>query len=689
MINMNFSRKVPRAMKRIQTVEMHGQERQDNYFWLRDNNWPDIRDKEIINYLNAENKYTALYLKNNQDIIDELFTEMKGRIKEEDTSYPIKDSGYYYYNRTEKDKDYIIYCRRKQSMQSKEEILLDINKLAIGYNSFSLGAFEIAHNKNLLAYSSDKDGKERYRIFIKDLSSNKIIDSNIDNTIGNIVWHKNMQGFFYLKLDKNWRRKEVYFHQLNTLQDNDILIYAEKDDMFSVGIVESSDKKFLLISISSSTSDEFRYLDFESKLYDLKILLPRKEQHKYSIDHAHQSFYIKINDLGKNFRLAKFSDIDAQNKNKWEEIIAHDPHSYITSFSLNQSYLLINRKFYGINKIEILNDKKIGKKIKFTEQIFSAKGYFPTYDSSLAMISYSSLTTPHTVFEYDFSQDKLFKRKVKEIYGSFNANDYISERIYARAKDNTKVPISLVYHKNKISLNKTNPLYLHGYGSYGLGIEPSFSINTLSLLNRGFIVAIAHVRGGDDLGYQWYESAKFLTKKLTFSDFIACAETLIKHEYTNANQLVISGGSAGGMLMGVVINERPELFKAVIAQVPFVDVLNTMLDSSLPLTPGEFKEWGNPTNYEYYKYIASYCPYTNIKNQNYPAIFVTAGLTDPRVAYWEPAKWVAKLREYTTGNNPILLETNMSSGHSGKTGRYKYLDEVAKIYSFAIKMVLS
>ena len=685
---MNFSIKPPYAIKKRHTIKLHGKEHQDHYFWLRDNNWPNIKDKEIINHLIAENKYTTAYLENHQELMDALCTEMQGRLKEKDTSYPIKDSGYYYYNRTEKNKDYTIYCRRKNSIQSKEEILLDINKLASGSDSFNLGVFTISHQKGLLAYSSDKDGKERYKIYIKNLSSNTIIDSNVDNTIGNIVWHRYRHGFFYLKLDNDWRHKEVYFHQLNTPQDDDIMVYTEKDITFSVGIMRSSDRKLLLISSSSGTSDEFRYLNFTSPLHDLKMLLPRKEQQKYSIDHAHQSFYITINDLGKNFRLAKFSDTNAQDKNKWKEIIAHNPYSYLTSVSLNQDYLLINCKVNGIDKIEILNKNKVRKKIQFTEQIFSAEGYLPIYDSSLAIISYSSLTTPSTIFEYNFSQAKLLKRKIKKIPGLFNTNDYISKRIYAKAKDGINIPISLVYNKNKISLNKTSPLYLYGYGSYGVGIDPSFNINALSLLDRGFIFAIAHIRGGDDLGYQWYKSAKFLTKKLTFSDFITCAETLIQKKYTNTNQLVISGGSAGGMLMGVVINERPELFKAVIARVPFVDVLNTMSDPSLPLTPGEFKEWGNPADLEYHNYITSYCPYKNIKKQKYPATFVTAGLTDPRVTYWEPAKWVAKLREYTVGNNPILLDTEMSAGHRGKTGRYKYLHEVAKIYSFAIKMTI-
>jgi oligopeptidase B len=675
----------PIAEKIPAETEVHNIKISDEYSWLRSKEWPKVEDKKILNYLIDENNYTNDYLSSSQDLQKQLFEEMKGRIKEDDVSYPVEKEGFFYYTKISKSQNYAVNCRKKGSMDAKEEIILDSNELAAKSAAFSLGALSINKKQNLLAYSTDLEGEERYKVYIKNLDTHTILKDTVKDTIGDVIWHQTIEGFFYAKIDKNWRHNKIFFHYLGTEQKDDILIFDEKDITFNVGAYKSSDSKYLFITASSSDEDETWYLDITAKDFTPKLTLARKKDQLYGIDSKNNELYLSINDMGKNFRLVKTAVESVKDPSKWQEIVAHHAEEYLTGFDLSKDYLIVTKKIKGLTNIWVYNNELKSKLIAFPDDAYSASGYFPTYEASMPRIAYSSLTTPSSMMEYEYDTEKLITRKTQEIPSGFRKDDYKAERIYATAKDGKKIPISLVYNKN---LRKSEPqnLYLYGYGSYGHAISPSFNANIVSLLDRGFTFAIAHIRGGDDLGYEWYEEAKFLNKKLTFSDFLTCAEFLIEKNYTKKSQIVISGGSAGGMLVAVAANEKPELFKAVIARVPFVDVLNTMLDESLPLTPGEFKEWGNPKEKEYFDYIKSYSPYDNIKKQNYPAMFITGGLSDPRVTYWEPAKYAARLREYNLSNNPILLYTEMESGHQGQSGRYKSLEETAKVFSFILSL---
>ncbi|WP_195909992.1 S9 family peptidase [Rickettsiales endosymbiont of Trichoplax sp. H2] len=673
----------PTADKINHLVKNHHEEINDYYYWLRDKNWPNVFNKEIINHLKSENTYTNKFFEPLKELESSFYKELKNNIIDYEETYPIKKDNFFYFSKVIKDKNYPVICRKYQSMDANEEIILDQNQLAQNNTTFAMGTFSVSQNHKLLAYSVDLNGKENYTINIKDLDSNKLSNDNIHNTIGNIIWDNDNKGFFYIKLNKNWKSNSVYYHELNNDQSFDKLVFKENDESFHIKISKSSDNKYLFIYTSSLDENEVWFINLEYATSHKPTLL-YKRQHKilYSVEHKNNYFYIKINDKGENFRLIKINVKSFSDISKSIEIIPHNKNSYLTSISLSKNYLLLNKKVNGIDKIIIFDNFGKPKEINFNEKAYSALGYFPTYDSNLARISYSSLITPDTTFEYDYNNKKLITRKIKKV-PNYNKNLYYSERVYAKAPDNTLIPISLVYKKDLFKNNSnTNPLLLYGYGAYGHSIKPSFNEEILPLINKGVIFAIAHVRGGDDLGYNWHQNAKFLNKKITFSDFISCAEHLIKDNYTSSENLIISGESAGGMLIGAVINERPDLFKIAITRVPFVDVLNTMLDSSLPLTSIDYKEWGNPKDIVYYNYIKSYSPYDNVKSQQYPSIFVTSGLNDPRVTYWESAKWVAKLREFNISNNPILLYTEMNSGHNGQSGRYNSLKEVARFYTF-------
>ena len=648
----------------------------DNYAWLRDKNWPKVTDTEILKYVTAENDYYTAH--ENKALEKEIYEELKGRIKEEDESYPIKEDQFYYFQKISKGQDYPVLYRK---LDDKEEILLDCNILASGKSSFAMGTTETTRDHSKLAYSYDSDGSERYTIHVKNLNSKEDLSDIITNTIGDVVWNKSGDGFYYLPLEENWRRTRVLFHKLGTKQEDDSLIYQESDPVFSVHIEQSSDYEYLFVVTGSSTSSETHYLkDGE----ELKLAIKRRPDHLYHVDHIKDKFYITTNDMGKNFRLVSSKDFTPEN---FQEIISHNPEHYLVDVNLYNQYIAVTKNILGLSNIEYYNldTEKLAGSIPFSEEVYEANIAFTNKDDQFLRIIYSSLTTPKSVLEYDFVSKTLHTRKTDEIPSGYDHLAYEAKRLWVTSKDGVKVPISMVYRKDKISKGETNPLVLYGYGSYGYGMPINFRPNIISLLDRGYIYVIAHIRGGDELGYDWYESAKFLTKKKTFEDFIAVSEYLIDEKYTSSDKLSIMGGSAGGMLMGVVVNERPELFKSVIALVPFVDVLNTMLDDTLPLTPGEFEEWGNPiASKEYYDYIKSYSPYDNVRAQNYPTMLVTAGLTDPRVGYWEAAKWVAKLRALKTDNNLILLKTEMDAGHKGQSGRFKGLEEVAMIYSFIL-----
>ncbi|MEK6734274.1 MAG: S9 family peptidase [Pseudomonadota bacterium] len=649
---------------------------EDPYAWLRDVNWPKIKTQEILDYVKAENDYFEAVTKSHKQLENQIYEELESRIKEEDESYPVKEDKYYYYTRMEKGKDYSVICRKFE----KEEILLDCNTLAEGKSSFALGSVEVSNDHSKLAYAYDADGSERYTVKVRDLSAKEDLSDVILDTIGEIIWNKQGSGFYYCKLNENWRPNQVYFHLLGREQSEDKLIYQEADHGFYLHIGKTSSKDYLLIETGNGSYNEILYHNLDEEAEASKIMISRRADHLYSLDHINGKFYMLTNDMGKNFRLITLEG------EKQRELIPHNDDHYLVDIDCYNQYLVVTKRILGINIIEYydLENYALIDQIKFPEEIYQANVRFTNKEDSFLRINYSSLTTPNSVLEYEFATKKLFTRKTDEVKNYHQAL-YETKRLWADSTDGVKVPISIVYRKGK--LGKKNPLLLYGYGSYGMGVPINFRSNIISLLDRGFVYAIAHIRGGDELGFNWYHQAKFLNKKRTFEDFIASAEFLIKAGYTSSEKLAIMGGSAGGMLMGVVVNQRPDLFKAVVALVPFVDVINTMLDESLPLTPVEFEEWGNPKNKDYYDYMKSYSPYDNVKNMDYPAMLVTAGLTDPRVGYWEAAKWVAKLRKFKTDNNILVLKTDMDAGHSGQSGRFKRLEEVAMIYSFILSII--
>lgn len=680
----------PKAAKKPLSTTLHNDTRIDNYAWLRDKHWPEIKDKAILAHLNAENAYTASIFRPLNGIQENLYQELRGRIQEEDSTYPINEDGFLYYSRTEKGKNYTIHCRKKINSQ-KEEVILDENELAKKKGFFNLGAYEFNHNHQLLTYSTDNSGQERYTLRIKDLKTGKLLSDVLENTAaGIIIWHKKVNGFFYIALDEKLRANRVFFHKVGEPQVKDTLIYQEKDETYSSsensGLRYSSDRHYAFLDFKSSDSWESHYIDLESESLVPQIVIPRMKGKIYKADYLKGNFYILINDTGSNFRLVR-STFDKLFSKEWAELIPHNPATYLVNFYMYQSHLVLKQVENGLPKIKVrsLNNIKKEEEIPLTKEVsYETNVEFTHSADSYLRIKYSSLVTPETIFEYSFATKEIHLRKTQLILGGFNTQDYQVERIKAPSKDGTMIPISLVYKKS-LKKDSGNPVLLYGYGAYGIGTEAGFSSKIISLLDRGFIYAISHIRGGNDMGYQWYVDGKMLNKKHTFEDFIACSEYLIKKGYTSKKKIAIDGGSAGGMLMGYCANERPDLYHAVVATAPFVDVLNTMLDGNLPLTPGEYKEWGNPKDEKYYNYIKSYSPYDNIVAQNYPHMYITGGLNDSRVAYWEPAKWAAKLREHKTDHNLLLLDINMGSGHLGASGRYSYLnDEFAKYYAFLL-----
>ena len=677
--------KAPKAKKERYEQIIHGEVIVDYYHWIRDKNWPKVNNTEVINYLKEENKYTEDYFSPYKKQEEKLIKEIKSKVIEEDESYPKKFENYYYYRKFVKDGNHFIVYRKKNFLKAKEEIVLDVNKLAGKSIGYRMGRITPSPNHNILAYSTDIKGEENYSIYVKNLKTG-IVDRNVVNDMwGNIIWHGNNKGFFYTKKDNKLRVTAVYYHELGKKQSEDRLVYKENDDSLIIDIARTSDKKYLIINPSNNTENEIRILNIENKVVlTPRLLLSRKQGQLYYIDHGHDKFYLKINDKGENFRLVKLREDEFNNKEKWIEIIPHNDNRFLRGFNLSRKYLVVNLSADATNKIMVFDTKGSNKEIKFNEEAYDAYGYFTTYEYDLVRIEYESFISPSSVLEYDYKEDKVYNRKTKEVSGGYDKAKYQSEKIYVKADDGVRIPVSMFYRKDKFKKDGTNPLLLYGYGSYGISSSANFDTSLFSLVDRGFIYAIAHIRGGSELGYKWYEDAKLLTKKRTFWDYINCAEELIEKNYTSPKKIVGYGASAGGMLIGYVINERPDLLKIAVTNVPSVDTLNKMLDETLMGTPFHYTELGNPEIKEYYNYIKSYSPYDNIKKENYPAIYVTAGLSDPRVTYWQPAKWIAKLREYNKSKEPILLYTEMESGHFGQSGRYNYLKQKARMYNFIL-----
>ncbi len=672
----------PIAKTQPKADTVHGEERIDNYFWLREKSNP-----EVIEYLEAENRYTEAVMQHTANFQEQLYQELLARIKETDLSVPEKLGDYSYYTRTEEGKQYPIYCRKKGGLEAEEEVLLDQNALAQDHEYLEIGIFKISPNHQLLAYSTDTTGGESYTLYIKDLNTGQLLEDQIPDTYYSVEWANDNQTLFYTTLDAAKRPYKLYRHQLGSTPATDALIYHETDESFFLDVSKTRSKTYLLMELENINTSEVHYLEADQPTGDFKVISPRETELEYSVEHHSDQFLIVTNAAAVNFKLMR-APINDPSRGNWEEVIPHRESVKLDSISAFQDHLVISEREGGLRKIRIRN-LVTGKEhtVDFPEPVYTVhQGRNPEFNTDTLRFNYGSLVTPMSVFDYEMDERTRELKKQDEVLGGYDPSLYESERIFAEAADGTPIPISLVYKKG-LPKDGKNPLLLYGYGSYGINSDPYFSSNRLSLLDRGFRYAIAHIRGGEEMGRMWYEHGKLLHKRNTFTDFIACAEHLIAENYTASDKLIIQGGSAGGLLMGAVTNMRPELFEIVIAKVPFVDVVNTMLDASIPLTVIEYDEWGNPNEKEFYDYIKSYSPYDNVEAKEYPHILVTAGLNDPRVHYWEPAKWTAKLRALKTVDNRLLLRTEMGAGHAGPSGRYDYLKEIAFEYAFIFDLL--
>ncbi|ACF12619.1 Oligopeptidase B [Chloroherpeton thalassium ATCC 35110] len=668
----------PVAKKKPIFKKLHGITLQDDYFWLREKTNP-----EVIAYLEAENRYTADSLKHTTGLQKKLYEEMLARIKETDLSVPDKKDDFYYYSRTEKGKQYSIFCRKQGSAEAKEEILLDKNKLAEGHSFFSTGVIIVSPNHQYLAFSTDKNGSETYILYIKDLQTGRLFHEQIEN-VSTAVWANDNKTLFYTIVDKTKRPYKVLRHVLGQPVSHDVEVYHEKEQGFEINLSRSKSGAFIFLHTSIKTQTEVRFLRADCPEARFQLVQSREKNHEYSVEHHDDRFFILTNKNAINFRLMTAPVSNPESAN-WTECIAANDHVKIDHIAAFREHLVVFERRDGLQQLCIIHlDSKTQHAVQFPEPVYTFwPALNPDFNTSVLRFHYTSLVTPETVYDYDMNTKKWELKKRYEVLGGYEPANYESERIFAKAEDGAEIPISLVYKKG-LKKDGSNPIFLYGYGSYGINIEPEFRSMRLSLLDRGFIFAIAHIRGGEEMGRRWYEDGKFLKKKNSFTDFIACTEHLVAEKYASPKKLVISGGSAGGLLMGAVINMRPELFTAVVANVPFVDVLNTMLDPSLPLTISEYDEWGSPEEKDYFEYIRSYSPYDNVQEVEYPNMLVTGGLHDPRVSYWEPAKWVAKMRAMKKGNNRLFLKINMGAGHSGASGRYDYLKELALEYAFIL-----
>ena len=676
----------PIAIKKPQLLEIHGHQRQDPYYWMNDR-----ENQEVIDYLNAENAYLTEVMKPTEELQNQLFEEMKGRIKEQDESVPYFKSGYFWYTRYEKGSEYPIFCRKLGSLEALEEIILDVNTLAIGKSYFQVAQAATSTNQKILAFAADEVGRRIYTIHFKNLETQEILKDQIPEVTGNFVWAADQASIFYSKQDPETLRSfQIYKHLLGSPSSTDQLIYEELDEEFSCVVHKTKSEKFILIHSESTISSEIRFVPADQPTAPFQILQARIPHLEYAADHFGDYFYIRTNDRAQNFKLVK-APLANPSKENWIEVIPHRPETLFEDFDLFSKFLVTQERSNGLTQIHIqpweAEGEAEGHSLAFEDETYTAYvGTNPEFDTNLLRFVYNSLVSPSSVYDYDMVTRQKTLLKQQEVVGGHEPSDYHSERIWAKAADGVLVPISLVYQKSTFSKSGKNPVLLYAYGSYGYSMDAYFSSNRLSLLQRGFVFAIAHIRGGEDLGRAWYEDGKLLKKKNTFTDFIACAEHLVQQEYTSPAHLYAMGGSAGGLLMGAVINMRPDIFNGVIANVPFVDVVTTMLDESIPLTTGEFQEWGNPKEKEFYEYMLSYSPYDNVMAQNYPHLLVTSGLHDSQVQYWEPTKWVAKLRDQKTDPHTLLLFTNMEAGHGGASGRFNPLKEIALEYVFLLML---
>lgn len=674
----------PLAKQIPKNLTIHDDVRVDEFYWLNDRENP-----EVIDYLNKENDYYNAHTSHTKKFQTSLFEEMKSRIKEDDSSVPYKYNGYWYITKYEKGKDYPIYTRKKETLEAAEELLFDCNEMAKGHSYFRLVGLNINPNNDLVSYGIDTTGRRQYTLHIKNLKTNVIFKDEISNTTGGSTWANDNKTLFYTLKDETTLRSEaIYKHRLNSDQKSDVLIYEETDDTFGVSVYKTKSRKYLVIASYSTLTTEYQILNANTPDGDFKIFQARTRGLEYGISHYEDSFYIVSNaDGAQNFKLSKTSETQTE-KEHWNDVIPHREAVLLEDIEIFKDFLVVSERENGLNQIHIKRwDGSDSYYLPFESETYTA--YTTTnidFDTTVLRYGYQSLTTPSSLIDFDMvTKTKTIKKEQEVLGGTFKKENYTSERLWANAADGTKIPISLI---RRVDTEKSpdTPLLLYAYGSYGSTIDPYFSTVRMSLLDRGFIFAIAHIRGGEYLGRQWYEDGKLFKKKNTFSDFVDCSKHLIENNYTSAKHHYAMGGSAGGLLMGAIINLAPELYNGVVSQVPFVDVVTTMLDDSIPLTTGEYDEWGNPNEKDYYEYMKSYSPYDNVTNKSYPNMLVTTGLHDSQVQYWEPAKWVARLRAQNKNTSQLYLQTNMEAGHGGASGRFEALKEVAAEYAFLLDL---
>jgi len=670
----------PVAKRIPHRLEKHGDTRIDDYYWLNDRENP-----EVIAYLKEENAYYESETAHTKELQQRLFEEMKARIKEDDASVPYFYNGYWYMTRFEIGKDYPIYARKKGTLDAPEEILFDCNELAKGHSFFQMGVLTVSPDNKMVCYATDVVGRRIYTIGFKNLETGEILPQTIANTTGSAVWANDNKTVFFTRQDEQTLRSDrVFRYRLDDMKET--LVYHEKDETFALDIAKSKSKKYLMIESGSTLTSEYRILEADHPEGDFRVFQPRVRGVEYEVSHYGDSFYIRTNkDKAENFKLMKTPET-ATGSTHWQEVIPHRTETLLESFLIFRDYLVVEERTNGLAMLQIRPWEGKPYYLPFDNETYTASsGTNPEFDTEVLRYSYQSMATPSSVIDFNMRTHEKVVKKEQPVLGDFDKDRYHEERIWATAADGTKIPMSVVYRKG-IERNGKNPCLLYAYGSYGYSMDPYFSSTRLSLLDRGFIYVIAHIRGGEELGRRWYEDGKLLKKKNTFTDFIDCSKFLIAEKYTSAEHLYAEGGSAGGLLMGAIINMTPELYKGVIAQVPFVDVVTTMLDDSIPLTTGEYDEWGNPNQKKYYDYMKSYSPYDNVRAQAYPNLYVSTGLHDSQVQYWEPAKWVAKLRLLKTDRNWLYLDTNMDAGHGGASGRFEALKELAKEFSFLLDL---
>ncbi len=672
----------PVANKVAKELTVHGHMRVDNYYWMNERENP-----EVIAHLEAENAYKDEVMKHTEALQERLFDEIKSKIRQEDESVPYKRNGYFYYYKQLPGKEYNVSCRKKGSLDGEEELILDENVLAEGHEYFAVGGTSVSPDNKILAYGVDVVSRRKYTIHFKNLETGELLKDEIPLTTGSTVWaNDNKTVYYVLKDDVTLRSEKIMKHILGTPVENDVEVFYEEDETFSTFIYKTKSQKYLIIGSRSTLTSEFRFLDADDPEGKFQVIQPRIRKLEYIVDHFDKDFYIRTNLDAQNFRLMK-TPVSKTGKENWTEVIPHRKDIFLSGFDILKDYLVVSERKEGISQLRVMPWRGEPYYIGFEEEVYTVNPNVNLeFDTEIFRFSYSSMTTPNSIFDFNLKSRERILLKQDEVLGGFNKDDYETKRIYATAGDGTKIPMSIVYKKG-MEKDGNNPTLLYGYGSYGATMDPRFRLSILPLLDRGFVYAVAHIRGSQINGRAWYEDGKLLKKMNTFTDFNDCAQYLIDENYSNSDKLFAMGGSAGGLLMGACINLRPELYKGVIAAVPFVDVVTTMLDESIPLTTSEFDEWGNPKIEMYYHYMLAYSPYDQVKAKDYPALLVTTGLHDSQVQYWEPAKWVAKLRELKTDDNPLIFHINMDYGHGGASGRFQWIKETALEYAFIFDQI--